>query len=134
MKTLSKAIQNGMVFSCHDCSDGGIAVALSEMLFAGGLGAEIDLKKVPRSLDIKRDDVLLFSESNSRFIVEIPEKGKPRFEKLMKKIPFGLLGTVTSNNKLTVSGIKGDNIIKVDIRKLKNSWKKPFQRLMHEKS
>ena len=45
---LSKAINEGLVRACHDCSEGGLAVALAEMAFSGGFGAEIDLRKVER--------------------------------------------------------------------------------------
>ena len=134
MQVLSNIIQKGMVLSCHDCSEGGLGVTLSEMLFAGGLGAEVSLKKMPREKSSNRDDVLLFSESNSRYVVEIKSDNKASFEKAMKGIPFGLLGKVSTGKELIVSGLKGDNIIKVDINKLKNNWKKPFQRLMHEES
>ncbi|MGB2629769.1 MAG: phosphoribosylformylglycinamidine synthase subunit PurL, partial [Candidatus Omnitrophota bacterium] len=72
MKRLRDAIKKGLIRSAHDCSEGGIAVCLAEMLFSGGYGAEVSLKNAPRAKDVKRNDVLLFSESNSRFIVEIP--------------------------------------------------------------
>ena len=47
MEKLSRATARRLVRACHDCSEGGIGVALAEMAFAGGLGAKIDLKKVP---------------------------------------------------------------------------------------
>ena len=76
---LHRAIEAGCVTACHDLSEGGLSVGLAEMAFAGGLGAEIDLQNVPlsetASLDATDSDALvirLFSESNSRFIVEVP--------------------------------------------------------------
>ena len=48
MDKLSKATGRGFVKACHDCSEGGIGVAVAEMAFAGGLGAEINMKSVPR--------------------------------------------------------------------------------------
>ncbi|MFC1548496.1 phosphoribosylformylglycinamidine synthase subunit PurL [Candidatus Omnitrophota bacterium] len=134
MKKLFSAIQKDLVRSAHDCSEGGIGVALSEMLFAGGLGAEVSLSKVPKERSITRDDVILFSESNSRFIVEVTPEKRKKFEKAMKGIPVGLLGKVTGNTKLVIKGVKGDKIVKTDIHTLKDSWKSPFERLMHEKS
>ena len=59
-----------LVASCHDCSDGGLGVALAETAFAGGLGLEIDLGAVPAE-GITRNDALLFSESQSRFVVTV---------------------------------------------------------------
>ncbi|MDD5154803.1 MAG: AIR synthase-related protein, partial [Desulfovibrionales bacterium] len=67
---LTGAICKGLVASCHDCSDGGLGVALAETAFSGGLGMKIDLAAVPGE-DIKRDDFLLFSESQSRFVVTV---------------------------------------------------------------
>ena len=71
------AIQEGLLRSCHDCSDGGLGVALAETAFAGGLGMEIDLRKVPHK-GIERNDLLLFSESQSRFVVTLDPSKKKR--------------------------------------------------------
>ncbi len=134
MEKLSEVIQEGLVASAHDSSEGGIAVALSEMLFAGGYGARIRLKEVPVDADITREDVILFSESNSRFIVEISPENKEMFEKKMNSVPVGFIGEVTEGRKLTVFGNKENIIIETDIDALKESWKKPFRKLMHEES
>ncbi|MGB3241280.1 MAG: AIR synthase-related protein, partial [Candidatus Omnitrophota bacterium] len=134
MKRLHLAINKGLIRSAHDCSEGGIAVCLSEMLFAGGLGAEVSLARVPKKKNISRNDVILFSESNSRFIVEVPRKKKKQFEKTMKGASFGLLGEVASHNKMVVKGLKGKNVIETNINILKTHWKKPFNKVMHEKS
>ena len=55
-KKIAAAISAGLVASCHDCSEGGIAVALAEMAFAGGLGIEADLRGLPISDDCSRVD------------------------------------------------------------------------------
>ena len=57
------AISHGLVRSCHDLSEGGLAVALAEMALAGGLGATVSLRDVPCDEDAALDLVLLFSES-----------------------------------------------------------------------
>jgi len=134
MKKLSKAIEMGLVLSCHDVSDGGIATSIAEMLFSGGKGAEIDLKKVPKNKLINRDDVVLFSESNSRFIVEIKDKNKKEFEKIMKGVSFGTIGKTDDTSNMIVKGLKGNVCIKANVEDLKKSWKKPFRKLMHEKN
>ena len=69
-KAVTKAIDSGFVKSCHDLSEGGLAVAAAEMAFAGGYGLEIDLSKVPGK-ELTRNDFVLFSESNSRFLIEV---------------------------------------------------------------
>ncbi len=134
MEKLSEVIQEGLVASAHDSSEGGLAVALSEMLFAGGYGARIRLKEVPVEEGVTREDVILFSESNSRFIVEVSPENKEMFEKKMNSVPVGLIGEVTEETKLTVFGNEENKIIETDIDTLKESWKKPFRKLMHEES
>ena len=62
-KALHQAISRGLIRSCHDLSEGGLAVALAEMALAGGLGAQVSLSDVPRADDAGCDFVLLFSES-----------------------------------------------------------------------
>ena len=74
-KAVTKAIDQGIVKSCHDLSEGGLAVAAAEMAFAGGYGLEIDLGKVPGK-DLIRNDTVLFSESNSRFLIEVEERDR----------------------------------------------------------
>ena len=65
-RAVLELIRKGAVKACHDCSNGGLAVALSEMAVKGEIGAEIDLRHLSKN---SRDDELLFSESNSRFIL-----------------------------------------------------------------
>lgn len=134
MKRLTGAINKKLVVSAHDCSDGGLAVALSEMLFAGGYGSCVSLKKVPRSGVVKRDDEILFSESNSRFIVEVPVEMKIKFEKEMKNLPIGILGVVSCDKDLEIRGVKGNVVVKAGIEELKERWKSPILKVMHEES
>ena len=79
---LHRAIAAGLVASCHDCSDGGLGVALAETAFAGGLGMDVDLRQVPRR-DLDRDDYLLFSETASRFVVTVSPENQTAFETIM---------------------------------------------------
>ncbi|MDP8258481.1 MAG: phosphoribosylformylglycinamidine synthase subunit PurL [Candidatus Aadella gelida] len=134
MKKVASCIQKGLITSAHDCSEGGLGTCLSEMLFSGGFGAKVTLKNVPKEPMIKRDDVLLFSESNSRFIVEVPAEKSKIFEKEMKGLPKGLLGEVVKGKELCITGLNGKSIIRIHINILKKNWKKPFKRLMHEES
>ena len=129
MNRLSSASSKRLVASCHDCSEGGLGVALAEMAFAGGLGMQLSLKGAAREADIKRDDVLLFSESNTRFIAEVPRKKQKAFEEHMKGIPLGLLGTIKAKSSFEIKGISGKTCIKTTVQKLKKSWQKPFRDL-----
>ena len=75
-----RAIQAGLVRACHDLSEGGLAAAAAEMAFAGGLGLDIDLDRVPCSEDAVVPETLLFSESNTRFLCEIRAEYADAFE------------------------------------------------------
>lgn len=122
---LCTVIWKGLVASCHDCSDGGLGVALAESAFAGGLGMSIDLALVP-SFGIDRDDTLLFSESQSRFAVTIPPAARESFEEMMKGTIFNQVGTILADGLLKMNGIRGNRIIEEDISELKAVWKKPL--------
>src|SRR5207248_91667 len=69
-RAVHEAIRAGLIRSCHDLSEGGLAVALAEMALAGGLGVRVSLVDVPREQDAAEDFVLLFSESPTRFVLE----------------------------------------------------------------
>ncbi len=127
MHSLSTATGKGLVRACHDCSEGGIGVAVAEMAFAGGLGASINLKEVPLGEPIDRDDFILFSESNSRFIAEVSPDKKEAFEKAMAGVPFALIGRLMNEPRLEVYGRKGDGIVSISINELKEAWQKPLR-------
>ena len=126
MDNLSKATGKRLVKACHDLSEGGLGVAVAEMAFAGNLGATIILKEVPLGDDITRNDYILFSESNSRFLVEVASEDIDDFEKTMGDVPFAYIGEVTSLDSLQVFGLNNDIILRVDIDKLKEAWQKPL--------
>jgi len=127
MDCLSRATEKGLVRACHDCSDGGLGVALAEMSFAGGLGATIHLKSVPRGEPIDRDDFILFSESNSRFLVEVAPESKGEFEQVMKETSFAAIGRVTGGETVEVYGLNGKKVVSATLEKLKEAWQRPLR-------
>ena len=127
MEKLSQASEKGLVKACHDCSEGGIGVAVAEMAFAGGLGAEIKMKSIPVNEKIGRDDFILFSESNSRFIVEVAPENKDKFEKTLKGVSFANIGTTNETGKLEVFGLTGKRVVSELISDLKEAWQKPLR-------
>ena len=122
---ISEATQKGLLRACHDCSEGGIGVALAEMAFSGGLGVEAYLEKVP--VTGGGDVIKLFSESNTRFIAEVSKDNRKKFEGLMKGISFGLIGEVTSQKSFIAYGLENKKIIDINIEKLKEAWQKPLR-------
>ncbi|MBN1191340.1 MAG: phosphoribosylformylglycinamidine synthase subunit PurL [Dehalococcoidales bacterium] len=127
MEALSSAMDKGLVKACHDCSEGGLAVAVSEMAFSGGLGATIYLKLVPRTGPIYRNDYLLFSESNSRFIVEISPAHEARFMKAMAGITMASIGHINQEEVFEVFGLTGDIVMREPLTELKEAWQKPLR-------
>jgi phosphoribosylformylglycinamidine synthase len=124
-RALHKAIRAGLVASCHDCSDGGLGVALIETAFAGNLGMNIDLKDVPYR-GKKRNDYVLFSETASRFVVTIHPKDQKRFEKCMAGNVMCEIGFVASDGLFQITGLSGKPVIKEKIGKLKDAWQTPL--------
>ena len=127
MNALSGAMGKGLVKACHDLSEGGIGVAAAEMAFAGGLGMKIELNNVPLAETIERDDFILFSESNTRFLVEVAPKDKSVFEKTLKGIDFAAIGQVTKDKNLEIIGRDNKVIVKAGIDELKETWQKPLR-------
>ena len=84
-----RAIAEGLIVSAHDCSDGGLAVALAESCIQGGVGFH-GLDKLPR-----RWDATLFGERQSRIIVSLKEEAQPDLERLAAdyRVPVSILGT-----------------------------------------
>ncbi|MCM8760990.1 MAG: phosphoribosylformylglycinamidine synthase subunit PurL, partial [Candidatus Omnitrophica bacterium] len=127
MIRLTRAMRKGLVSSCHDCSEGGLAVSLSEMAFAGGLGMDIalNMRQMPKGQYPLRPYEMLFSESNTRFVVETSDAKS--FEKAMGTIPVWKLGQVTKDKRFRIRGFDGKDIVHTTIEKLKSAWQKPFK-------
>lgn len=135
MDSLITAIDLDLVLSCHDCSEGGLAVAAAEMAFAGGLGMMIDLELVPSKLN--RDDKILFSESNSRFLIEVEKSKEKKFEETMEGSVFAKIGETTEEPKLKISErrqldpSREDDIKKLvidePVKELKMAWDVTFK-------
>jgi phosphoribosylformylglycinamidine (FGAM) synthase-like enzyme len=123
MDLMTEAIDSGYVRSCHDLSEGGLAVASAEMAFSSGYGIELDLQKVPRTKELSRNDHVLFSESNSRFLVEVSEKRRENFEALMKDAICAEVGKVENDGYLSVKGLDGKQAVHADLEELKRRWK-----------
>ncbi len=127
-----RAIHAGLVRACHDLSEGGLAVALAEMAFAGGLGARVELGRVPQAIPGDNESasrakslaprlrkqplhplstygpanaVLLFSESNTRLLCEVRPENADAFETLLADLPHAMIGEVSEGAALEILGI-----------------------------
>lgn len=125
-RAMSDAIQKGTVRSCHDLSEGGLAVAAAEMAFAGGFGVDLSLKQLATETGLS-DPALLFSESNTRFLVEVPTDQVDEFTRTFEGLSLSHLGTVTNNEIVEVTGQNGNKVISTNGADLKESWQAPLR-------
>ena len=127
--TLHKAIKNRLVRSCHDMSEGGLAVSVAEMAFAGGFGATVNLDSVPCSSDATDEMTKLFAESNSRFVCEVAPENKAAFEATMNETACQQIGTVngTVGADNVVEFVSNGNTVLSELSdELKTAWQSPL--------
>jgi len=116
---LLSAMDEGIVLSCHDCSDGGIAVAVAEMCISGQVGAEIDMSGI--DLPLQR---ALYSESCTRWIAEVDGKDVTRFTEIMGG-DATLLG-ITKGAGLHIK----DNGTRIPLEEMRAAWNDPIWNIM----
>lgn len=119
-----KAITSGLIRSCHDCSDGGLGVALVEKALAGGWGAEIDCTEIP-ARECAGLDELLFSESQSRLVVTISPSDREAFEKLFAGDDVACVGRVREDNQIIFSD-GSRRVCKLTWEEAKQVWREPL--------
>jgi len=143
-------IQKGLVKSAHDCSEGGLAVALAECCVSSPnlFGADMKLvgnpalrsepsgSKTKGGEEKMRPDVLLFGESQSRIIITTSEKDLPAVKRIAShhKIPFSEIGRV-GGEKLRISHPSGANpLIDLQVAELADTYERSIERIMEEKT
>ena len=125
-KCMSQATEKGLVHSVHTPTKGGLAVALAQSAFAGGYGMYVRLDKVPYR-GVQRDDTILFSETNSRFVVTVAREKRKEFEKVMQGSSNAYIGFVIEKPVLIIRGLNKSNIIQANIEDLKMAWKRTLE-------
>ncbi|MGV8176875.1 MAG: phosphoribosylformylglycinamidine synthase subunit PurL [Candidatus Bilamarchaeaceae archaeon] len=118
-RAFSMVMEEGLVNSAHDVSDGGIAVCIAESAFPAGLGADIDLSQIPRHGE--NEDAVLFSETPGRIVVSVSPEKAAKFEKLMHGHPFAKIGRVRGDKRFIIR--KSSHIlVNEEIENLDNAW------------
>ena len=115
MKVVLKVIQNKLLKSVHDCSKGGLAVAVSELCMINQIGCRISLESVPgEKLDVDR---ILFSESHSRYLLTLEKKNLKKLETILKKnkVSFKLIGKFLGDRIQFTKGTKSIIDLRVDM-------------------
>jgi len=125
MDALLQAVQEGWVNACHDVSGGGLGVCLAEMAM-GGTGAEVCLYQ----LGEERVDVKLFSESATRWVVEVGEGREEGFEELMGELAAVKVGTVTGDRLTIYDGRDMHRHVDLSAARLWETWSRPLWDIM----
>src|SRR5262249_39542190 len=121
-KAVRESVRAGLLKAAHDCSDGGLAVALAEMCFARDLGCRVQLKSQ------LRPDALLFGEDASRILIAYPAESRERIEAICKSAgaPFADIGQVGGSTLLV------EGLLEAKVADLKSSWSSAIPRLVGE--
>jgi phosphoribosylformylglycinamidine synthase II len=143
MRALHRAMRSGWVRACHDCSEGGLAVAAAEMAFAGGMGMTLHLADLPLAgakeadgASVAADEWLLgalFGESSGRFLVEVAEADAEAFEAAMAGAQTSEVADQTSEVYVAAQiGRTGGRmlriflqerpVIELEVGRLKGAW------------
>ncbi|MDQ8564648.1 phosphoribosylformylglycinamidine synthase subunit PurL [Enterococcus faecium] len=112
------AIQNGLIESAHDCSEGGLAIALAESAFKHQLGI---------SVQFELSSAQLFAETQSRFVLTVAPENKTRFEEMMGDSAI-LAGKVTEEAMIEISATDGQ--IKIETAIARKCWEDAIVCLM----
>jgi phosphoribosylformylglycinamidine synthase len=128
-----EGIENGLILSCHDISEGGLLLALFEMTLpqrrkGGNIGIEIDLTAIAPGLG---NDKVCYSETGG-FVVEVSSSKLKEFETLASKnsVPLFRLGTTSKNEMMTIARHK-ETILDAKLSDLRTGWANALQTAMH---
>jgi phosphoribosylformylglycinamidine synthase II len=124
-RAMHRVIATGAVVACHDLSEGGLAVALAEMSFAGELGVTV---KLSANAYLPADPaVALFSESNTRWVIEVRAGRESAVEAAFEGLPLTRLGSVMAGRRIDIDAASGTRVISAEWSALKAAWQKPLQ-------
>jgi len=120
MKSVLDSIKQQIPKSAHDCSKGGLAVAVAELCMTNQIGCKVSLNTVPG--EKLTDDRILFSESHSRYLLTIDEKNIKKLENILKKnkVTFQIIGKFGGKKIHFANGTK--SIITLDVDKTQKTW------------
>ncbi len=122
LRALHGAIRGGLVRAVHDCSEGGLGVALAEMALAGERGAEVALAELPCD-GVTSDGEALFSESLGRFVIEVAPEHRAAFEERVCEVGTARIGRVQDEPRLRIIGLAGAPIIDLPLSEITRAWR-----------
>ena len=124
-ENLAEAAHARLLRAAHDVSDGGLAVALAEMAIGGDIGATVAADAAAPKLPW---DVALFSESPSRWVVEVEKKKAKAFTAAMEPLPVRKVGEVGGDSLVIQRG--ASDLIELKVRELRKAWSEPLWHAM----
>lgn len=122
-RTLHKAINAGLIRSAHDCSEGGLLVALAESAIGGMIGFESELENLDAELKEFSGNLaeFFFNESPGRFVVSVSPEKVEEFKKLFSGQFCMSLGTVKSDVlRMSRHGLV---VLDVPVKEAKKAWR-----------
>ncbi len=120
---LHDLIKVGGVRAVHDASEGGLLLSVAEMAIAGRIGADIDLGAVTFRGDGRTDVSVAFSESLTRWVVELTPAQAAAFEARFAGLPIARIGAVATGSDLVVRGVGGQTVARVGVEALASAWR-----------
>ncbi len=127
-RRFGQAVVEELPASAISLTLGGLGVACAKTVIAGGLGLGLDLREIVVARKIRRDDHLLFSESQGRLLVTVPAGNRAlRFERLMRGLACSCIGVVRQDPRLEIRGLAGKVVLDAQVTVLAEAYKKRFR-------
>ena len=124
-----EAVKAGIIKSGHDISEGGLAVALTESSISGKIGSEVWLKDVPSKETLKKDEIILFSESAGRILFTVAPENESLLKEIMSNIPCRRIGRV-GGDSIKINGIDGRGIAEIDVKDITIKYRRPLYEIL----
>jgi len=123
-----RAVQEGVVASCHDLSEGGLAIAGAECCIGGKKGAWIDLEFLKENIELSLEEIL-FSESTGRLLVSVVRGRENDFLSIMKDLPVQKLGEITEKERFVIK--KGAEVfVDLNVNELEKAFRTPLYSIL----
>jgi phosphoribosylformylglycinamidine synthase len=116
MQVIYGAIQSDLILSCHDCSEGGLAVTLAEMCIGGRLGITANVMAAASDAA-----TALYAESLTRFVVEVAPEHQAAFEAALSGQTLVKLGVVTQESQFKIT--HGSTVVDFKVADLEQAWR-----------
>lgn len=119
-RAVEKALKQGLVVSSISIERGGLGLALAKSSIAGRLGCAVDLARM--NADSKRDDILLFSESQGRLLLSVAPENTAAFESCFDGLPLARIGDINGDGRVKITGVREKTIIDVAVEELEAAY------------